>query len=152
MSDFIKAITDVIMPKAKRIGDEEYDYLFATFARKEIGAIEGRIVDLSTDYDEPSIKLKEHRTGREIQCRISPEARDEIQNSLTAGDVWTHRRARVRGVINYDPNGKIVRVYEGRIAFINPDDTSVGDLHDPNFTGGLPAYEYLDNLRENEVG
>ena len=133
-------------------GDEEYDYLFATFARKEVGAIEGRIVDLSTDYEEPSIKLREHRTGREIQCRISAEARDEIENRLTAGDVWTHRRARVRGVINYDPNGKIVRVYDGRIAFIDPSDVSAKDLRDPEFTGGLPAYEYIDKLRENDFG
>lgn len=132
--------------------DEEYDYLFSTFSRKEIGSIEGRIVDLSTDYDEPSIKLKEHRSGREIQCRISDEARDEIENSLTAGDVWTHRRARVRGVINYDPNGKIVRVYDSRIAFIESNDTSIGDIRDGDFTGGLPAYEYLDRLRENELG
>lgn len=86
--------------------DAEYDYLFSTFSRREFGSIEGRIIDLSTDYDEPSIKLREHRSGREIQCRISEDARDEIENSLTAGDVWTHRRARVRGIINNDPNGK----------------------------------------------
>lgn len=132
--------------------DAEYDYLFGTFSRREFGSIEGRIVDLSTDYDEPSIKLREHRSGREIQCRISEDARDEIENSLTAGDVWTHRRARVRGIINYDPNGKIVRVYDGRIAFIETKDSRIRDIHDPDFTGGLPAYEYIDRLRENELG
>lgn len=132
--------------------DEEYDYLFSTFSRKEFGSIEGRIVDLSTDYDEPSIKLKEHRSGREIRCRISSDARDEIEDSLTAGDVWTHRRARVRGIINYDPNGKIVRVYDGRIAFIETKGTKISDFRDPDFTGGLPAYEYIDRLRENEIG
>lgn len=132
--------------------DEEYEYLFSTFSRKEFGSIEGRIVDLSTDYDEPSIKIREHRSGREIQCRISDDAREEIENSLTAGDVWTHRRARVRGVINYDPNGKIVRVYDGRIAFIEAKDVKISDIHDPDFTGGLPAYDYIDKLRENELG
>ena len=132
--------------------DEEYDYFFSTFSRKELGSIEGRIVDLSTDYDEPAIKLKEHRSGREIQCRISAEARDEIENSLTAGDVWTHRRARVRGMINYDPNGKIVRVYDGRIAFIEAKESEIRDFRDPDFTGGLAAYEYIDKLRENELG
>lgn len=132
--------------------DDEYDYLFSTFSRKEFGSIEGRIVDLSTDYDEPSIKIKEHRSGREIQCRISDEARDEIKNSLTAEDVWTHRRARVRGIINYDPNGKITRVYDGRIAFIKIKEATMSDLRDPDFTGGLPAYEYIDRLRENELG
>ncbi len=132
--------------------DEEYEYLFSTFARKEYGSIEGRILDLSTSYDEPAIKLREHRSGREIQCRISDDARDEIERSLTAGDVWAHRRARVRGVINYDANGKMLRVYDGRIAFIGTKDPKVNHLHDPDFTGGLPAYEYLDKLRENELG
>ncbi len=84
------------------LDDEEYDYLFSTFSRKELGSIEGRIVDVGTDYDEPSIKLREHRSGREIQCRISTGARDEIETTLTAGDVWTHRRARVRGIVITD--------------------------------------------------
>ncbi len=132
--------------------DEEYDYLFSTFARTEFGSIEGRIIDLSTDYDEPSIKVREHRSGREIQCRISDDARDEIENSLTAGDVWTHRRARIRGVIKYDPNGKIMRVYDSRISFIETKGTKIKDFRDPDFTGGLPAYEYIDRLRENEFG
>ncbi|QBK31761.1 hypothetical protein [Roseitalea porphyridii] len=153
------AIYEIVPQQAERSlaalngeDDEEYDYLFSTFARKEFGAIEGRIIDLSTDYNEPSIKLKEHRSGREIQCRISDLAREEIENSLTAGDVWTHRRARVRGIINYDPSGKIVRVYDGRIAFIETKGTKISDLRDPHFTGGLPAYEYIDRLRENELG
>ena len=132
-------------------GDEEYDYLFATFARKEIGSIEGRIVELSTDYEEPAIKLKEHRTGREIQCRISTEARGEVERDLSVGDVWAHRRARVHGVINYDQNGKIIRVFDGRITYIVPKVVSVDDLRDPEFTGGLPVYEYLEKLRENEL-
>ncbi len=153
------AIYEIVPQQAERSlaalngeDDEEYDYLFSTFARKEFGAIEGRIIDLSTDYNEPSIKLKEHRSGREIKCRISDLAREEIENSLTAGDVWTHRRARVRGIINYDPSGKIVRVYDGRIAFIETKGTKISDLRDPHFTGGLPAYEYIDRLRENELG
>ena len=132
--------------------DQEYDYLYATFARKEIGSIEGRIVDVSTDYQEPSITLEEHRTGRNIGCRISSEARNEIKSHLTAEDVWAHRRVRVRGVINYDSNGKIVCVLNGRIAFIDQKNVSTNDLRDPEFTGGLPAYEYLDKLRENELG
>jgi hypothetical protein len=133
------------------IGDALYDSLFGTFARREVGAIEGRIVDLGTDYEEPAVKLKEHRSGREIQCRISKAARDEIESMLTAGDVWQHRRVRVRGILNYDPTGKLVRVYDGRISYIDPPTTSVSELHDPSFTGGLPAYEYLERLREGAL-
>lgn len=133
-------------------GNPVYDYLFGSFARKEVGSVEGRIVDLGTDYEEPKITLKEHRTGREIACRISRDAHDEIAGMLTAGDVWQHRRVRVRGVLNFDPTGKLVRVFDGRIAYIDPQETTAHDLHDPNFTGGMPAYEYLDRLREDQIG
>lgn len=150
--EIVPEVAERSLAVMQSVGDEEYEYLFATFARKEVGSIEGRIVDLSTDYEEPSIKLKEHRTGREIRCRISSEARDEIENSLTVGDVWNHRRARIRGLINYDANGKIVRVFNSRIEYIDPKEVSTNDLRDPEFTGGLSAYEYLDKLRENELG
>ena len=63
-----------------------------------------------------------------------------------------HRRARVRGIINYDANGKILHVYDGRITFIETKGTKIKDIHDPDFTGGLPAYEYIDKLQENELG
>jgi hypothetical protein len=133
-------------------GNVVYDYLFGSFARKEVGSVEGRIVDLGTDYEEPKITLKEHRTGREIACRISKDAHDEIAGILTAGDVWQHRRVRVRGVLNFDPTGKLVRVFDGHISYIAPKETKVSDLHDSDFTGGLPAYEYLDRLREDRFG
>lgn len=133
-------------------GDVLYDYLFATFARREVGSIEGRIVDIGTDYEEPALKIQEQRTNREIWCRVDEAAREDIERMLTAGDVWQHRRVRVRGILNYDPTGKIVRVYEGRIAYIQPKDVEIEDLHDPEFTEGLPPYEYLNRLRENEFG
>ena len=150
--EIVPQVAERFLAVMQGAGDEEYDYLFATFARNEVGSIEGRIVDLGTDYDEHSIKLKEHRTGREILCQISPEARDEIENSLTVRDVWTHRRIRIRGVINYDANGKIIRVFNGIIVYIDTKEVSTRDLRDPEFTGGLPTCEYLDKLRENELG
>lgn len=131
--------------------DEEYEYLFKTYARKEHGSIDGRIISLNTDYDEPSIKIKEHATGREIHCRIAESALDGIKSSVTAGDVWEHRRARIKGVINYDQNGKIVRVYDCTLAFIKDREVTLDDIHDPEFTGELPILEYIDKLRENEL-
>lgn len=132
-------------------GDALYDSLFGTFAHSEVGAIEGRIVDLGTDYEEPAVKLREHRSGREIQCRISAAAREEIERLLTAGDVWQHRRVRVRGVLNYDPSGKLLRVYDGRVSYIDAAPVPVSDILDPDFTGGLPAHTYIDRLRDGAI-
>lgn len=133
-------------------GDVLYDYLFDSFARKEVGSLEGRILDVGTDYEEPAFRIKEHRTGREIWCRIDENAREEMERKLTAGDVWDHRRVRVSGILNYDPSGKIVRLFDGRITYIQPKEVGIEDLHDPDFTEGMAPYEYLDRLRENEFG
>ena len=130
--------------------DEDHEYLFATFSREEMGSIDGRIVDLRTNYDEPSLRLKEHLSGREIPCRISPHKHEEIGKRLTAHDVWEHRRARVQGLIRYDENGKIVRLNDCDVKYIDVPEVRLRDLRDPEFTGGLPAREYLDRLREND--
>ena len=139
---------EVIQP----VGDQVHDYLFRSFACKEVGSIEGRIIDLGTDHNQPSVKLREQRTGREIQCRVSEEARAAIERSLTAGDVWQHRRVRVRGVLSYDASGKVLRLYEGSLAYIDPPSVQVDDLKDESFTDGLPAHEYLERLREGRLG
>lgn len=126
-----------------------YDYLFSTFARKESGSIEGRIVELGTHYDKPAVQIKEHTSDREIWCQVDVHALEEIEKKITAGDVWKHRRVRIRGEISYDANGKISRVYDGRIFYVEQKEVSIDDLYDPDFTENLPPYEYLDKLREN---
>ena len=137
--------------------DDGYKKLFSSRKREAFGSIDGKIVSLNTNRDRPSIGIQEHNSGQEINCLISDDARIEIEKSLTAGDAWKHRRVRVRGIISYDANGKIVRLQNGRlpirdgqIQFIEPKEVTIGDLHDPDFTGGLPAREYLEKLREND--
>lgn len=120
------------------------------FAHTEIGSVEGQVVVIGTHYQEPSIKIKERVTGREIACLISQQDRDEIQSRLTASDVWTHRRVRVSGSVVYDEEGEISKVTDGNIQFIDPKPVDLDALHDPDFTGGLPAYEYVNRLREND--
>ena len=131
--------------------DALYSYLFQTFARREVGSVEGIIVDLGTDYEEPAIHLLEKKSGREIWCRMDKEGLPELGRTITAGDVWRHRNVRIRGELKYDANGNLTRVFNGTIRFVDPKDVSIADLHDPDFTGGLPACEYLDRLREDSL-
>lgn len=132
--------------------DAVYDYLYGTFARREAGSIEGTILDVGTDSEAPAVHIEETLSGRRISCRIDEELRPEIERQLTAAEVWDRRRIRVRGVLNYDADGKLVRLYEGRIVFVEPVDVSIDDLHDPGFTEGLDPSEYLERLREGNLG
>ena len=129
-----------------------YDFFHTTLPRQEIGSIEGRIVDIRTVNGEPAIRLKDHLTGREINCNISKEGQEEIEEkmNMSAKDVWKKRRIRIGGTIYYGINRKIIRLTGGSVKFIDPPNVDLKELRDPDFTGGLPAREYLEKLREND--
>ncbi len=129
-----------------------HSYLFSTTSRKEYGSVEGRIMEIGTDYDLPAIHLVEHKTNRKIWCRVSTETAERLSDEIKAGDAWTRRRVRVRGVVNYDDQGKIIRLIDGAIAFIEEKEFDLDKLSDPTFTGRFGVREYLDRLQENEFG
>jgi len=129
-----------------------HSYLFPRTSRREVGSVEGRLVDIGTDYNEPALQLEEKNMGRRFWCRVSVATRDEISVAMAAGDVWQHKRVRVRGTLNYDEQGKVIRVVDGAVVFIQPPEVDLDKIEDSEFTEGYPVNEYLDRLRENEFG
>ena len=130
-----------------------HSYLFSRTSRREVGSLEGRVVEIGTDYDAPALQIKEHNTGRPIWCRVSPGKVQEIGSEMKANDAWSRRRVRIRGTLNYDDDGSVLRVLNG--TFTYTDDVAPADLdqlQDREFTEGYPPSEYLDRLRENEFG
>ena len=130
-----------------------HSYLFSRTSRREVGSLEGRIVEIGTDYDAPALQIKEHNTGRPIWCRVSPGKVQEIGSEMKANDAWSRRRVRIRGTLNYDNEGSVLRVLNGTSTYI--DDVAPADpdqLEDREFTEGYSPSEYLDRLRENEFG
>ncbi len=157
-SDVAKPIT-IREPVARRYFEEVekpalslHSYLFARTARHERGSIEGRIVEIGTDYDVPAILLTESKSGRQIWCRIDASSELELAENMKAGDAWGHRRARVRGVLHFDESGKVLRVVDGAVAFIEPRSVNADEIVDRSFTEGYTVAEYLDRLREGEFG
>ncbi len=129
-----------------------HSYLFSRTSRKEVGSVEGRLIDIGTDYDAPALHLEEHKTGRRLWCRISPATLERLGNDMTADDVWKRRRIRVRGTLNYDNQGNIFRVMNGSVAYIDVPDVDLEKIKNDDFTDGYPVNEYLDRLREGEFG
>ncbi len=130
-----------------------HSYLFSRTSRREVGSLEGRVVEIGTDYDAPALQIKEHNTGHPIWCRVSPGKVQEIGSEMKANDVWSRRRVRIRGTLNYDNDGSVLRVLNGTFTYI--DDVAPADLdqlQDREFTEGYSPSEYLDRLRENEFG
>ena len=135
----------------RREPDILHDYLFGTFARREVGSIQGNIIEIGTHYDKPAVHVREHSTDRGIWCQVDEQALGEVERMITAGDVWQHRRVTVRGELSYDSCGQLVRIYGGRVNYIDEKKVALEELFDSEFTEGLPAHEYLERLRENEL-
>ncbi len=95
-------------------------YLADDRERQEYGSVEGRIVDVSSDYNHPAIRIEERKSGREINCRVGQEVIDAIANATSLKDVWEHRRVRVRGLISFDVSGQVTRVYAKSVTPIVP--------------------------------
>lgn len=145
-------IAAVALEASAREEKAEFDYLPEIRERTEHGSIEGVLVDVGTDYNQPAIRVIERKSGKEIACRVDQSFVDEIAKSASFRDVWEHRRVRVRGKIAFDQQGKIIRVYAKSIMPIIPRTMTLRDIEDKGFTGGLAITEYIEKLREGTLG
>lgn len=120
--------------------------------REERGTVEGTLLKVGTTYNAPAVKIRERKSGVEVWCRITAEEQEKISRQSNFKDVWERRRVLVRGKIRYRDDGKIVSVIATSIEPFRPREMTLSEIHDPEFTGGLPASEYLDKLREGDLG
>lgn len=118
---------------------------------EEMGTIEGILIEVGHEYNQPAIKIRDRLTGNEVWCRVSEQWRDRVAHEANFNDVWQHRRVRVRGRIQYRGN-YIVRIYAQDIDPVSVRRVDVDEIKDENFTGGLSVVEYLEKFREGEIG
>lgn len=130
----------------------EFAFLPERREREEYGSIEGTLVDVGTDYNQPAIRVVERKSGRSIACRVEQSVVDNIASQASFRDVWDHKRVRIRGKIVFDSQGQITRVYAKSIVPINPRTMTLRDIEDRGFTGELTTVDYIDNLREGNLG
>ena len=121
-------------------------------SRIEIGTVEGELVSGETDYNTPSVLIKERNTSQVIPCRLAGELKDKVSAQTTLNDVWSHCRVRVRGRISYAANGSIIRVWAHELTLLSPRPVAIDEIADPSFTSGLSITEYLERLREGNLG
>lgn len=120
--------------------------------REEIGSIEGALIDVGTDYHQPAIRVLERKSGKEVWCRVDPSLRESIAREASFLDVWENRRVIVRGRVRFDEHGQIIRVHARSIETISPREMTVHDIRDTQFTNGMNTAEYIERLREGELG
>jgi hypothetical protein len=121
------------------------DLLPANREREEIGSVEGQLIDVGTDYNQPAVKIIERKSGREIWCRVNPQVMADIAAKANFMDVWGHTRITVRGVIRYDPEGNLTRVLANSIDQVKPRQMTIGEIR----TKLLPAHSGRGNTWKN---
>jgi hypothetical protein len=133
--------------------EREFDsFLLDNRGREEVGSIEGVLLDVGTEYNQPAILVRERKSGRDIWCRVDPDLKHQISESTRFEDVWDRRRVIVSGRVVFDASGLIARVYARVVTPIIPRSMTIHDIKDENFGGGLSAKAYLDSLRDGDLG
>lgn len=120
--------------------------------RKERGSIEGVLHEVGFHYNTPAVQILDSRSGRPIWCRVSEGLDRRISDQASFEDVWQGARVRVRGWIHRVASGDISWVEAEALTRIAPPGRKHTELRDETFTGGLSPAEYLNKLREGELG
>jgi hypothetical protein len=132
--------------------DPPFDLLEGNRKRVEVGSVEGILTDVTTDHKKPAMTIRERKSGNSIKVRIEPDLMTEISDAAKFEDVWEGRRVSVRGRIAFDDEGKIRLIHARSIRVVKPRDMTRRDVEDRGFTDGLPVAEYVDRLRDGELG
>ncbi len=150
----------LITPSAASVGilalaneESEFDALvLKDRCREEIGSIEGDLLEVGTEYNQPAILVRERRSGKEIWCRVDASLKHNISEESRFEDVWDRKRVVVKGTISYDSAGAIARVKATSVVTVQIRSMTVHDIKDADFTGRLSVNEYINRLREGELG
>ena len=135
---------------AARTLDTE-SYIGLGKAKDQIGSVEGRLIEVTTHYGKPAIRLRERRSNADIICIVPEEFRHQIADKASIEDVWSGRRVVVRGVISYNEDHTISRITASHIRAVDAESIPVARIQDKTFTAGMTVTEYLEKLREGTL-
>ena len=131
---------------------ETYEWLDADRSREEYGSVEGTILVAGFEYNQPAIKyrngLAAARFGAAFQRRDGKNSARPL-TFATCGSVAGYLCAEGSYMI------KMVILFvfmRQALTEIQPRLVAIEELRDPQFTGGIGVREYLDLLREGEIG
>jgi hypothetical protein len=120
--------------------------------KRQIGSVQGTLIEVTSYYGRPAIRIEERKTGREITCALTAELAERFSDHASVQDVWNRRRVTVRGVIFYQAIGRILRIEATAVDQDPSPRRPLPPLRDPDFTSGLSAAEYLERFRAGELG
>lgn len=122
------------------------------YSGEELGAVEGNVLEATTHYGKPALRIRDRLSRQKVLCVFEPSVADDIGGEYRWQEVWRGQRVVISGRLKRARNGLVTFVSAEQIRKIAPPELRPGDLVDRNFTGGRGAREYLDEMWEGEVG
>ncbi len=122
------------------------------FSGEELGSIDAHVLDATTYYGRPALRIRDRLTENRIVCVIPAEIADAIGQSHDWRDVWGGERVRISGRIKRNVAGEITLITADSLMKIESLTSTLAEVVDPNFTGGKGAREYLDELWDGPGG
>jgi hypothetical protein len=120
--------------------------------KNQVGSIEGFLTSVENHHRRPAIHVRDRKTGASVLCIIPEGVRAEIAGATGLEDIWRERRVIIRGTIHFNSAGKVEKIAATSVHTVPAHHVQTADIQDPDFTGGLSAEDYVDKLRDGEIG
>jgi hypothetical protein len=118
------------------------------WTHRAYGSIEGVVIDTTTFYGKPAIRVREKLSRRDIICVFDDGTASRIGDKYNWQKTWDHGRVRVEGLLHYDKSGAVFRVSSADVADIVPQRMiNIAEFADNTFTNGMTPAEYLERWR-----
>jgi hypothetical protein len=121
-------------------------------SRSEYGSIEGDVAETTTYYHRPALTVRDRLTGQDVMCILTPELAGAIGAEHNWQEVWDARRVIVSGEVFYSAKGLPERVNVVDFRVVEPKEIAASAIFDSGFTAGMTSAEYIDKLREGDLG
>jgi hypothetical protein len=121
-------------------------------SRSEYGSIEGDVAQTTTYYKRPALVIRDWATGHDVLCILTPELAESVGAQHNWQEVWEAKRIVVSGQIFYRADGLPNRITAAEFQTIEPKEITDADLLDSKFTSGMQPADYLEKLRDGDLG
>jgi len=132
--------------------EEEQKVKTEDLSRSEHGSIEAVMMDVTSHYGRPAIRVREWTTGDILVCVFSTELAQASGPQHTWSEAWSNRRLLLTGTLQFRKDGHLAQIRLDAFEVIDGKSLKFEDVAQPGFTGGLSPLDYIESWWEADFG
>jgi len=110
----------------------------------ELGSVDAHVLDTTTYYNKPALRVRDRLSNAKIICVFSPELASKIGKKHSWYETWKGERVLITGRMSRNVDGVVTHIKAEEIRDIKPEDVTLSDIVDSGITGGKGVREYLE--------